>query len=575
MKVKVKFLALFVFIMSPLVLTQELDESFLSSLPEDVAADLIKANLNKVEQEETQYRRPSSFIKKPKPTSNRFGANIFSMMQSTLMPLNEPNFDSSYIIDFGDELQIQLVGKRSSIQKLVVKRDGSINIEDIGKIFVSGLSLDHVSSLIKDKISSSFIGVEAFVTLTNVRDIQVIMAGNIFNPGPYTLNGNSNIFHALSIAGGPSDIGSFRSINLIRNNKKIETTDLYETFIYGKSTFNTRLRSGDVIFVNPVGSIINVSGAVKRPGTYELLDDEFLSKALEFSNGLNAFADTSNIQLERIIDGKIKIIPIVNISQFDKIKNNDSDKIFIRSHPLRNISINGAVLNPGNYLMDEGTTIGDAIKKAGGLTEYAYPFGAVYESAEAKKINSSALQDLYEASIKNISEMMRESSVQVDFAPIIQILTQLKNSEASGRVVIDLNTEQDTLVKDKDIITIPEFSNQVYVYGAIASNGTALFKDDEDLDYYLEKKGGLVDNADKESIFVLQPNGESIRYSYSKNLFQSQPSNNLKIYPGSIIYVPEKTSSSFNSLLKSQAYATILGNLGIALASLSTINNNK
>lgn len=575
MKVKVKFLVLSVFIMSPLVLTQELDESFLSSLPEDVAADLIKANLNKVEQEETQYRRPSSFIKKPKPTSNRFGANIFSMMQSTLMPLNEPNFDSSYIIDFGDELQIQLVGKRSSIQKLVVKRDGSINIEDIGKIFVSGLSLDHVSSLIKDKISSSFIGVEAFVTLTNVRDIQVIMAGNIFNPGPYTLNGNSNIFHALSVAGGPSDIGSFRSINLIRNNKKIETIDLYETFIYGKSTFNTRLRSGDVIFVNPVGSIINVSGAVKRPGAYELLDDEFLSKAVEFSNGLNAFADTSNIQLERIIDGKIKIIPIVNMSQFDKIKNNDSDKIFIRSHPLRNISINGAVLNPGNYLMDEGTTIGDAIKKAGGLTEYAYPFGAVYESAEAKKINSSALQDLYEASIKNISEMMRESSVQVDFSPIIQILTQLKNSEASGRVVIDLSTEQDTLVKDKDIITIPEFSNQVYVYGAIASNGTALFKDDEDLDYYLKKKGGLVDNADKESIYVLQPNGESIRYSYSKNLFQSQPSNNIKIYPGSIIYVPEKTSSSFNSLLKSQAYATILGNLGIALASLSTINNNK
>ena len=100
------------------------------------------------------------------------------------------------------------------------------------------------------------------------------MAGNVYNPGPYTLNGNSNMFHALVMAGGPSESGSFRSIKLIRNNEVIETMDLYQTFIYAKYNFNTRLRSGDMIFVNPVNNILNVNGGVKRPGEYELLADE-------------------------------------------------------------------------------------------------------------------------------------------------------------------------------------------------------------------------------------------------------------------------------------------------------------
>ena len=96
------------------------------------------------------------------------------------------------------------------------------------------------------------------------------------------MNGNSNIFHALSVAGGPSNEGSFRSINLIRNNKKIESVDLYDTFIFGKSMSNIRLRSGDIIFVDPVKNIVTSSGALNRSGEYELLDDESLFLMIKF-----------------------------------------------------------------------------------------------------------------------------------------------------------------------------------------------------------------------------------------------------------------------------------------------------
>ena len=553
--------------------SQELDQAFLSSLPDDVASTLINKNNERNALEEPQYRRPSTFIEKPEPTSDRFGANIFSMMQSSLMPLNEPNFDSSYILDFGDTLELQLVGQKSSTTKLLVKRDGSINIEDIGKLNIAGLSLDKVVELIKNKINLAFIGVEAYVTLAKVRDVQIIMSGNVYNPGSYTLNGNSNIFHALSVSGGPSESGSFRSIDLIRNNKKIESIDLYETFIFGRSSFNTRLRSGDLIFVNPVGNVVSIVGAVKRPGSYEIKKDGTLSDLIKFSNGLNAYADINNIKLERILDGKIQALPIVNISQFDNIKANDLDTIYIRAFPFRSVEILGAVLNPGLYLMNEGDSIKDVIEKSGGFTDNAYVFGAVYQNVNARAISEQASQKLYENSIQNISQIIKEGGPDTDYTPLISMLAELKDAKVTGRVVVNLESDENpALIQNGDTLLIPEKTNQVYIYGSVSDSGSALYAKGQDIEYYINKKGGLIDNADRDNVFILNPNGETFRLKIKKNLFTSLD-NNVEIFPGSVIYIPESLDNGYQTRIQTQAYAAILGSLGVSLASLSVLKD--
>ena len=71
----------------------------------------------------------------------------------------------------------------------------------------------------KIKVKSSYIGTEAFVSLSNIRDINILVSGNAYNPGIYTLSGNSNMLHAIGVAGGINEYGSYRKINLIRNNK--------------------------------------------------------------------------------------------------------------------------------------------------------------------------------------------------------------------------------------------------------------------------------------------------------------------------------------------------------------------
>ncbi len=582
-KNKTLIIYLSVILFAPLSLTQseEYDESFLESLPEEVREDLLERKKSREDSEEPQYRRPSSFINKPEDIedSDRFGIKIFSMMQTTLMPLNEPNFDGSYTLDYGDILEVQLVGQRSSIENLPVKRDGSISLPEIGKIFVSGLPLEEASEIIKSKVNTAFIGVNAYISLVNVRDIQIIVAGNVFNPGPYTLNGNSNLFHALSMSGGPSEIGSFRSIDLIRNGQVIESMDLYETFIYGTSSFGSRLRSGDVVFVRPVSNLVRISGGVRRSGTYELKPTENLDVALQFANGITNKADLSQIKLFRLTGASVAQIAIENITVLSEMNSNDNDKIIIREFPFREVEITGAVENPGKYIVNQGDGILEIVEQAGGYTETAYPFGGVLENLNTEKINEMAISELYTAFLNSISSNY-SSNQDGTLSGVIDIMKELKETPVSGRVSAEFdldklraNSDLDIKLQDGDKITIPEMLDHVYIYGEVSSQGTVKFQQDKGYQHYIDLKGGFAQNADNKAVFILQPNGETIRVNNARNLFMTQGKNQIDIYPGSVIFVPRKAGNALIASQTAQAYAAILGNIGVSLASLSVLKD--
>ena len=219
--------------------SQEVDEAYLKSLPDSVRQDVIERMSKKEDLEEPTYRRPSSDTEKPRNEQDkkderveRFGQNFFNTVQSSFMPINEPNLSSSYILDFGDVLEIQLIGQKNSIESYPIARYGSINMPGIGKIILSGLSISDASSLIKNKVQNAYIGAQSFITLKYIRDISILIAGNAFSPGIYTLNGNSNMLHALHMAGGIDDIGSYRDISLIRSGKVIDVLDVYEVLIH-------------------------------------------------------------------------------------------------------------------------------------------------------------------------------------------------------------------------------------------------------------------------------------------------------------------------------------------------------
>lgn len=587
--------------------SQQIDESFLNSLPKDLQDDIQKraednndqepvytsiqnqSKLEKLELEDLKNRLEEdlNLLKEKLETDgidsdNKklkiFGSDFFSTYQSTYMPVNEPNLSSSYILEYGDSLEVQLIGQVDSINTYQIKRDGTINIPDIGPITLSGLNLQDASSLINARINSSFIGTQAFISLKNIRDINVLVSGNAYRPGIYTLSGNSNMLHAIAVAGGINEFGSYRVIKLIRDSEVIETLDMYDILITGNYSSKIKLKSGDTIFVEPVKKIVAVDGAVKIPAKYELLDNQYLSSVVEYANGLSKDADLKNIYLDRVLDGSVKSLPINNIKQFNKILANDGDTVYVRKFSFRSVEINGAVLKPGTYLMSEGDTLNDLITKSGGFTKEAYLYGAVYENEYALEINKMAKDKLYESFIDNIITVSQKNpGANYALSSVIELTKELKESEPNGRVVIDLFDEQaieSLIVKDGDVLTIPEKSEHIYIYGEVSYEGALKFDSTQSLNSFINKSGGFKANADKKAIYVLQPNGDTERVSITRNIFQNNPNKDVILHPGSIIFVPRALDDSATNRLAAQAYVSILGNIGIALASLSSINNN-
>ena len=250
----------------------------------------------------------------------------------------------------------------------------------------------------------------------------------------------------------------------------------------------------------------------------------------------------------------------------------------MREFSFRVASIYGAVYKPGQYTMAAGETLDDLVNKAGGYTDDAYPFGAVYENNDALVINQNVKQLLYEEFLDNIIAMSQQNiSENFDLTPILGLTKEVKDTKASGRVVVDLTglneNSMKVRVKEGDSLIIPEMTNSVYVYGEVSSEGAVTLVENQSVDYFVEKSGGYKRFADNESIYILHPNGETQRFSKTRNLFANQPQT-LQMYPGSIIFVPKKLDNSATRRLATQAYVSILGNLGVALASLSAIRND-
>ena len=535
---------------------QELDPDFLESLPDDIRKDIQENNQRKLDGTDEKYSpyiyssklaQAETFLKlkdrlekdllemERRLNSDSgldmnedlvvYGRDFFNTFQTSFMPINEPNPDSGYMLDVGDVLQVQLVGtNENNIEELLINADGSITLEDIGEIVIAGLSLNDASQLIKSKVNSSFIGTEAFINLIEIRDVNILVTGNAVNPGIYTLTGNSNILQALLAAGGISEFGSLREINLIRDDVIVETLDIYDLLIEGKYSIKKRLRSGDVVFVEARKNIVTIAGAVNRPAKYEALDDQKLISIIEYANGINRTADLENISLERMVDGSLKTIAVPNDSYFEAIDVQDGDSIYIREYPYRQAKISGAVLKPGSYTMAAGQTINDLIEKAGGYTENAYQFGAIYLNEDAKKINELSKEILYQEFLDSIIAASQQNLG--DLTPVVKLTEEIKNTAANGRVVINLLNDQSAdlyNIKEGDELFVPERNNVVYVYGEISSEGAVMYSDNQDVEYFVEKSGGYKKFADNESIYILHPNGESQLYRSKRSIFERSP----------------------------------------------------
>ena len=284
---------------------------------------------------------------------------------------------SNYELGVGDELGISIFGV--SYYNAVAKVDsrGRIELGQLGSIYVKGVPFDRAKILIKTALSNNFnMGSnQVEISLAYSRSITVNIVGEVFKPGSYKIPALNTAFNALIAAGGPTDIGTLRNIQLRRNGKIIKTFDVYAYLQNPGSDDDFFLQDNDYLVVGTVGKLVSIDGAVKRPMTYELLPGEELTQLIKFTGGLNANAMASRSQVKRYLGKNLSLLPInldsiTQLKQDYKLQNGDAVNIGNVNADLENsVEVKGPVYFPGVFPIVEGDRVSELITKAGGLRE--------------------------------------------------------------------------------------------------------------------------------------------------------------------------------------------------------------
>ncbi len=315
------------------------------------------------------------------PESRIFGYDLFRNRILTF----EPGFNMPTPVDYqvgpGDELIVDIWGASQHKYYLMVSPEGNIFIDNLGPIQVSGLTLEKANEIITNRLTRIYSGLAgpnqntyAQMTLGITRSLRIHVLGEVSFPGTYTLSAFSTIFNALYASGGPSFNGSFRDVDLIRNNRRIATLDIYEFLMYGKQDNNIRLQDQDVIKVHPYKTRIDITGEVKRPGLYEMKEGETFSDLINYSGGYTDKAFRKLLTVYRKTDTERKLLNLTSeATSFFTLQDGDSIPVAPILQRFENmITVQGAVFRPGNYALEENMTLTDLINRAEGLREDAF-----------------------------------------------------------------------------------------------------------------------------------------------------------------------------------------------------------
>ncbi len=395
-----------------------------------------------------------------------FGRNIFNTRNLTFEPNVNIATPPNYRLGPGDEVVIDIWGASQNTIRQQISPDGTINLEQLGPVFLSGMSIERAQQYLTGELRKIYSDQsnQIRVTLGNTRTIQINVMGEVVQPGTYALSAFSTVFHALYRAGGVSNIGSLRNVKVSRGGKIVATVDVYQFIMQGKTRDDIRLEEGDVIIVPAYDALVQITGNVKRPMRYEMKKDETLSTLLKYAGGFTSDAYTKSLRIVRQ-NGKEYQVNTVDDTDYSVCKMHDGDVVTaeaILDRFTNKLEVRGAVYRPGIYeLGGKLNTVRELVEKADGLMADAFTGRAVlYRERENKT---------------------REVK-QIDIRAIME------------------GTQPDIPLQKNDVLYIPSIHDledlgNVQIYGEVAHPGDYPYADNMTLEDLVITAGGLRESA--------------------------------------------------------------------------------
>ena len=400
-----------------------------------------------------------------------FGRDIFNKRNLSFEPSMSIATPANYRLGPGDAVLIDIYGASQKTIEATVSPDGDVTIEGFGPVHVSGLTVEQANAQLRSQLGKRYQSSQIRLTVGQTRTIMVNVFGEVKAPGTYTLSAFASVFHALYMAGGPSELGTLRNIKVYRHNQLVTTVDVYDYILNGQLTGNVRLADNDVIMVGTYDCLVNISGKVKRPMYYEMRKNESLSTLLRYAGGFTGDAYKSSI---RVVRKTGRQFSVYNVGEFDMstFTMNDEDSVSVDSIIQRfenMVEIKGAVFRPGMYQVGgDITSVLSLIQNSEGLTEDAFTDHAVLHRMRPDRTLEV---------------------VQVDVQGILD-----------GRVA-------DMPLKPNDVLFIPtkqdlQEEQTLTIHGEVHYPGIYKFAHNETIEDFILQAGGLKDGASTAKVDV-------------------------------------------------------------------------
>ena len=399
-----------------------------------------------------------------------FGHNIFSNKDLTFAPNENLATPENYKLGPGDEVIIDIWGTNQNTIRQTIAPDGFINVEGIGLVYLSGMTVKEADKYMRNQLNKIYSvagdGAQSDIKLTlgALRTIQVNVMGEVKVPGTYFLSSLSSVYHALYRAGGFTDLGSLRNIELIRNGKKIVDVDVYDFIVKGQSPDDVTLQDGDIILVPTYEMIVDVAGNVKRPMKYEMKDGETVKSLLDYAGGFKGDAYTKNINLIRRNGREYQVYTVMS-ADYETFNLMDADSLTIGTiidKYENRVEVRGAVYRPGTYQLSEQiNTVGKLIDIADGLKGDAFTNRAIIHR-ERKDLTLEV--------------------IAVDLKAILN------------------GSAPDVVLQENDILFVSSIHDLqdlgiITVNGEVARPGTFVFADNMTIEDAIIQAGGLLESA--------------------------------------------------------------------------------
>ena len=401
---------------------------------EGAAAD---ASMWTNDMKETMKKRQELKVS-PSSENDVFGRNIFNIEKLTFQPNLSMATPENYRLGPGDEVIIDVWGASQNTMRLGISPDGYVNIANLGPVYLNNMTIKDARQLLKQELGKIYADSanNIQVTLGNIRTIQVNVMGEVMAPGTYALSSLSTVFHALYVAGGVSDIGSLRNVQVARAGKTIARLDVYEYIMKGQIQDDIRLQDGDVVIVPTYEELVKITGKVKRPMFYEMKHGESAATLLKYAGGFSSDGYKKSIRVLRR-DGKEFSVKTVNDMDYSAFKLIDGDVVTVDSILNRfnnRLEVKGAVYHPGVFeLSGSLNTVRQLVEKADGLLGDAFTGRAVLYR-ERENLMKEVLPVDIEGILKGTSPDIALQKNDILYIPSIHDLRDMGKVTISGEV---------------------------------------------------------------------------------------------------------------------------------------------